>query len=83
MNPLRRTRTHRSVACLCLAVVLVAAFLPGFAVLDYAIPEPGWVLLPDLATPGVPLPSRAFAGVAGHVVPPLPGRAPPTPSSSC
>lgn len=78
MNPLRRTGTHRSVACLCIAVVLVAALMPGAAALDYAIPEPGWVLLPDLArlTDAPQPPTFHRWGVA--VVPPLPGRAPPS-----
>lgn len=83
MRTMRRAGAHRSVACLCIAVVLVAAFVPGFAALDYAVPELGWVVLPDLATPAVPLPSRKFGHVAGHLVLPPPGRAPPTPSSSC
>jgi hypothetical protein len=43
----RRSRT--SVACLCIVVVALAAFLPGVAAFDYAVPELPWILLPDLA----------------------------------
>ena len=75
---MRRAGARRSFAVLCIAVVLIAALMPGVAGLDCAIPEPGWVLLPDLATLAVQLPSRAFAVVVAALVPPLPGRAPPT-----
>ena len=34
-------------AGLCLVVLVVAAFLPGGAALDYAVFELPWVLLPD------------------------------------
>jgi hypothetical protein len=40
-------RPNRSVAGLCIAVILLAAFLPGVSSLDYAVVEPQWVLLPD------------------------------------
>jgi hypothetical protein len=40
-------RPHRSVAGFCVAVIVLAAFLPGFCALDYALFEPQWVLLPD------------------------------------
>jgi peptidoglycan/LPS O-acetylase OafA/YrhL len=43
----RRSRT--SVAYLCIVVVALAAFLPGVAAIDYAVPELPWILLPDLA----------------------------------
>ena len=43
----RRSRT--SVACLCIVVVALAAFLPGVAAFDYIVPELPWILLPDLA----------------------------------
>ncbi len=78
MNLIRRARGRRSIACLCIVVVLVAALMPGAATLDYAIPEPGWVLLPDLATPSESTPSLTFVGSRAAVVPSLPGRAPPT-----
>jgi hypothetical protein len=40
-------RPNRSVAGLCIAVIVLAAFLPGVSSLDYALFEPQWVLLPD------------------------------------
>jgi hypothetical protein len=42
-------RRSTSVVYLCLVVVVLAAFLPGASALDYAIPTPQWVLLPDLS----------------------------------
>ena len=40
-------RPNRSVVGLCIAVIALAAFLPGISLLDYALFEPEWVLLPD------------------------------------
>lgn len=40
-------RPSRSVAALCIAVIALAAFLPGISALDYALFEPLWVVLPD------------------------------------
>ena len=42
-------RPQRSVVFLCIAVVALAAFLPGISALDYAVPQPSFVLLPDLS----------------------------------
>ena len=54
MKMIRRSRVP--VACLCIVVVAVAAFLPGVAALDFAVPELPWILLPDLAvTAAVPI----------------------------
>jgi hypothetical protein len=39
-------RPSRSVAGLCIAVIAIAAFLPGLS-LDFVVFEPQWVLLPD------------------------------------
>jgi hypothetical protein len=47
-------RPRRSVAILCIAVVALTAFLPGVCALDYAVPQPSFVLLPDLAASVVP-----------------------------
>jgi hypothetical protein len=41
------SRPSRSVAGLCIAVIALAAFLPGISALEYALFEPQWVLLPD------------------------------------
>ena len=46
-------RSQRSVACLCIVVVALAAFLPGVAAFDYAVPALPWILLPDLAATAV------------------------------
>jgi hypothetical protein len=40
-------RPSRSVVGLCVAVIALAALLPGIASLEYALFEPQWVLLPD------------------------------------
>jgi hypothetical protein len=71
----RRSRT--SVACLCILVVALAAFLPGAAAFDYAAPELPWILLPDLAAaatvPVAPLcdeqPSSLLSLVASRAPP--------------
>jgi hypothetical protein len=31
----------------CVAVIALTAFLPGHALLDYGLVDPGWILLPD------------------------------------
>jgi hypothetical protein len=41
----RMLNTRRSVAGLCIAIVALAALVPGLAVLDYALFEPQFVLL--------------------------------------
>ncbi len=43
-------RPNRSVAGFCIAVIVLAAFLPGVCALDHALFEPLWVLLPDEVT---------------------------------
>ncbi len=40
-------RPNRSVSGFCIAVIVLAAFLPGICALDAALFEPLWVLLPD------------------------------------
>ena len=40
-------RPNRSVAGFCVAVIVLAAFLPGICALDAVLFEPLWVLLPD------------------------------------
>ena len=47
--------SRSSVACLCIVVVALAAFLPGVTAFDYAVPERPWILLPDLALTAVVL----------------------------
>jgi hypothetical protein len=43
------SRSRTPVAYLCIAVVVLAAFLPGVSAFDYAVPAPQFALLPDLA----------------------------------
>jgi hypothetical protein len=72
----RRTRT--SVAYLCIVVVALAAFLPGVAAFDDAVPVLPWILLPDLAaTACVPVappcdeqPSSLLSLVSSRAPPP-------------
>jgi len=49
-------RPNRSVAGLCIAVIVLAALLPGISALDSAVFEPQWVLLPDEVTVAVDSP---------------------------
>jgi len=49
-------RTHRAVAGFCVAVIVLAAFLPGICALDYAQFEPQWVLFPDEVVVAVDIP---------------------------
>lgn len=46
-------RSRTSVAYVLVVVVALAAFLPGVAAFDYAVPELPYVLLPDLAAVAV------------------------------
>jgi hypothetical protein len=40
-------RPNRTVAGICIAVIVMAAFVPGMFSFDSALFEPLWVLLPD------------------------------------
>ncbi len=40
-------RPSRPVAALCIAVIVLAAFLPGMSAAECALFEPRWVLLPE------------------------------------
>ena len=73
-------RPRRSVVGLCIAVIVLAAFLPGISALDYTLLEPRWVLLPDEVT----VPST-FLSIQRRTVASSPfflsSRAPPLPPS--
>ena len=43
------SRSRTPVVYLCIAVVVLAALLPGVSPLEYALPAPQFALLPDLA----------------------------------
>jgi hypothetical protein len=40
-------RRNRSIAGLCIAVIVLAALLPGIGSFDWTFLEPQWILLPD------------------------------------
>jgi hypothetical protein len=76
------SRSRKSIAYLCIAVVVLAAVLPGVSALEYAVPQPGWVLLPDLATTlDLPVAPPADEQPDSHLSLASP-RAPPRPVSS-
>lgn len=71
-------RSRTSVAYLCIVVVALAAFLPGVAAFDYAVPVLPWILLADRAEAVL-----SFAAPAGDEQPSsllslVSSRAPPT-----
>jgi hypothetical protein len=74
---MRGTRRRNSIAWLCMAAVLLAALVPGVSALDSAIAEPGFILLPDLATLERSPAVEPLAAPAASFVSPAPGRAPP------
>ena len=47
-------RTHRSIVVLCIAFVALAAFHPGASILDHAVLEVQWILLPGPVSITVP-----------------------------
>ena len=49
-------RPSRSVALVCIALVAMAALLPGISALDHAWFEAQWVLLPDETPAASPMP---------------------------
>jgi hypothetical protein len=73
-------RPRRSIAGFCLAVIVLAAFLPGVAVLDGALFEPFWVLLPDEVVAFVICPVAAIEEQTTSFLSLLPARAPPSPA---
>jgi hypothetical protein len=71
-------RPRRSVAGLCIAVIVLAAFLPGVCALDYALFEPQWVLLPDEITVAVDTPVVVSDAQTVPLLSLVPSRAPPS-----
>lgn len=71
------SRPNRSVACLCVAVVALAAFLPGVSALQVAVLEPHWVLLPDQTPVPAPMAMPAGDEQTLSLVPVPPSRGPP------
>ena len=70
-------RPNRSVAGFCIAVIVLAAFLPGLCAFDYALFEPQWVLLPDEVIVAVDRPDTPCDEQPAPLLSLLPSRAPP------
>lgn len=70
-------RPNRSVAGFCIAVIVLAAFLPGFCALDYALFEPQWVLLPDEVIVAVDRPATSCDEQPAPLLSLLSSRGPP------
>ncbi len=76
--PLRpRTTRRRTLAYLCVAVVLLAAVLPGVVAMDYVVPNPGWILLPAFSPAPPARPVFVAAEQLTALAASLPPRAPP------
>jgi hypothetical protein len=70
-------RPSRSVVALCVAVIALAAFLPGVSALDYALLEPRWILLPDEAPVPLCITTAPAIEQPRPLLSLLPSRAPP------
>lgn len=70
-------RRNRGVASICIAAILLAALLPGLGLLDGALVEPHWTLLPEevvsFAPPHVSVPGEQPVALLSSG----PSRAPP------
>jgi hypothetical protein len=71
-------RPSRAIAGLCIAVVALAALLPGIAALESAIFEFSWVLLPDETPLGPCTTPRSGVAQPQSLRSLLPSRAPPS-----
>jgi len=72
------SRPNRPVAVLCIAVIALAAFLPGIAALEAALLEPQWILLPDEVSVAAFRPVPPCLEQSVPLLSLLPSRAPPT-----
>jgi hypothetical protein len=70
-------RPNRSVAGFCIAVIVLAAFLPGVCALDQVLFEPLWVLLPDEVTVALEPPATPCDEQPAPLLSLLASRAPP------
>ena len=70
-------RPRRSVVGLCIAVIVLAAFVPGMSALDCALLEPQWVLLPDEVAVPVYTPTTLSDEQPAPLLSVLSSRAPP------
>jgi hypothetical protein len=71
-------RPHRAGVFFCIAVIAVAAILPGFAAFDCALLEPQWILLADAVSTAVFLATAPSDEQLLSLVSLLPSRAPPS-----
>ena len=71
-------RPQRSVAGLCIAVIVLAALLPGISAFVSAIVDPQWVLLPEPAPIGVDITPVRCDEQLVSLFALLPSRAPPS-----
>jgi len=71
-------RTHRYLTIGIIAIVAIAAVLPGFAGFDYAIGEAVWVLLPDETPVPYDLPDVRTSEQPDPLLSLLSSRAPPS-----
>jgi hypothetical protein len=70
-------RPNRSVAGFCIAVIVLAAFLPGICALDSVLFEPLWVLLPDEVSVAVESPATPCDEQPAALLSLVASRAPP------
>jgi hypothetical protein len=70
-------RPNRTVAFACIAIIALAAFLPGISALDHAWFELQWVLLPDETTVLVETGQSTSSERPLGLLSLLPSRAPP------
>jgi hypothetical protein len=68
---------RKVVVVLCIAAVLLAGLMPGAATADLVVPEPAFILLPDLSTRALPCSPDPPAEYQAPDRSPEYGRAPP------
>ena len=70
-------RTRGSAARLCIAIVTIAALVPGLVALEAALLEPLWIVLPDATPVALDLPDLQGAEQLDSLHSPLSSRGPP------
>ena len=68
---------RRSVAAVCIALVVCAAILPGFGGAAIAVVEPAWIFVPDTTVRVVPIRASASAEQLVSLQSSTPVRGPP------
>lgn len=77
MTSLRRTRSRRLLAWLCIVAVLVAPLTHGATAWQWDVPEPAWLLLARAADHTVMAPVEHACALGTAAPTRLPARAPP------